>query len=97
MPSPSSSVSIVDEVNVELHAGSLHAALVVFDVVRRIEDDAGLHAGSLRADVFGVVEVKVAPWLHGGSLRAPTPPSWTPSTGVEMSGCTRASDTTVFS
>jgi hypothetical protein len=41
--------------------------------------------------------VKVAPWLHGGSLRAPTPPSWTPSTGVEMSGCTRASGTTVFS
>jgi hypothetical protein len=40
--------------------------------------------------------VKVAPWLHGGSLRAPTPPSWTPSTGVEMLGCTRAPGTTVF-
>jgi hypothetical protein len=29
-------------------------------------------AGSLRVDVFGVVEVKVAPWLHCGSLRVPT-------------------------
>jgi hypothetical protein len=67
MPSPSSRVS-VDEVNAELHAGSLHAALVVLDVVHRIEDDAGLPVGSLRANVFSVIRVKVAPWLDGGSL-----------------------------
>jgi hypothetical protein len=45
----SSSSAGVEEVNPELHAVRLHAALVVLDV-------------------FGVVGVKVAPWLHGGSL-----------------------------
>jgi hypothetical protein len=32
--------------------------------------------------------VKVAPWLHGGSLQAPILPSWTPSTDVRLHAST---------